>query len=82
MAEEEKWFAGNPDFENNGLAHASDTEAYAGHVSNARELTKRSVESAIKADNKESGAICQANSGAAEAAMEMLRKPNSPQRRR
>ncbi len=68
MAEEQKWFAGNPDFENNGLAQAADTEAYAGRVSKARELTKRSVESAIKADSKESGAIWQANEAVQQAA--------------
>ncbi|MGA2901481.1 MAG: protein kinase, partial [Candidatus Acidiferrales bacterium] len=68
MAEEQKWFAGNPDFENNALALAADTEAYAGRVSKARELTKRSVESAIKADSKESGAIWQANEAVQQAA--------------
>ena len=36
---------------------ASDTEAYAGHLGKARELTKRSVDSAIRADSKENGAI-------------------------
>ena len=68
IAEEQKWFAGNPDFENNGLALAADAEAYAGRVSKARELTRRSVESAIKADSKESGAIWQANEAVQQAA--------------
>jgi len=57
MADQEKWFASQPDYENQGLSLASDTEAYAGHLGKARELTRRSVESAIKADNKETGAI-------------------------
>jgi serine/threonine protein kinase/tetratricopeptide (TPR) repeat protein len=61
MAEQQKWFAGKPDYENLGLALASDTEAYAGHVSKARELTKRAVDSAIRVDSKENGAIWQAN---------------------
>ena len=39
--------------ENYGLALASDTEAYAGHLGKARELTKRAVDSAIRADSKE-----------------------------
>jgi Tfp pilus assembly protein PilF len=56
MAEQEKWFAGKPE-ENYGLALASDTEAYAGHVSKARELAKRAVDSAIRADSKENGAV-------------------------
>jgi serine/threonine protein kinase/tetratricopeptide (TPR) repeat protein len=57
MAEQQQWFAGHPEYENSGLALASDTEAYVGHLSKARELTKRAVDSAIKADTKENGAI-------------------------
>ena len=60
MAEQQRWFAGKPEYENVGLALASDTEAYGGHLAKARELTKRAVESAIRADSKESGAIWQA----------------------
>jgi tetratricopeptide (TPR) repeat protein len=59
MAEQQQWFTGKPE-ENFGLALASDTEAYAGHVGKARELTKRAVDSAIRADSKETGAIWQA----------------------
>ena len=59
MAEQQQWFAGRPE-ENMGLALASDTEGYGGHLSKARELTKRAVDSAIRADNKEDGAIWQA----------------------
>ena len=54
--------------ENFGLALASDTEAYAGHLGKARELTKRAVDSAIRADSKENGAIWQANAALREAA--------------
>ena len=32
MAEQQKWYAGQPDYENNGLSLASDTEAYSGHL--------------------------------------------------
>ena len=67
MAEQQQWFAGKPE-ENLGLALASDTEAYAGHVGKARELTKRAVESAIKADSKETGATWQANAALQQAA--------------
>jgi eukaryotic-like serine/threonine-protein kinase len=55
MAEQQQWFAGKPEYENYGLALASDTEAYAGHLGKARELTKRAVDSAIRADSKENG---------------------------
>jgi serine/threonine protein kinase len=68
MAEQQQWYAGKPDYENDGLALASDTEAYAGHLAKARELTKRAVESAIRADNKETGAIYLANAALQQAA--------------
>jgi tetratricopeptide (TPR) repeat protein/predicted Ser/Thr protein kinase len=68
MAEQQQWFAGKPDYENFGLALASDTEAYSGHVGKARELTKRAVGSAIRSDSKENGAIWQANAALQQAA--------------
>ena len=68
MAEQQQWFAGKPEFENFGLALASDTEAYGGHLGRARELTKRAVDSAIRADSKETGAIWQANAALQQAA--------------
>jgi len=68
MAEQQQWFAGKPDYENFGLALASDTEAYSGHVGKARELTKRAVDSAIRSDSKENGAIWQANAALQQAA--------------
>ena len=68
MAEQQQWFAGQPDYENQGLALASDTEAYGGHLGKARELTKRAVDSAVRADNKEAGAISQANAALQQAA--------------
>ena len=67
MAEQQQWFAGKPE-ENFGLALASDTEAYGGHVGKARELTKRAVDSAVRADSKETGAIWQANAALQQAA--------------
>jgi eukaryotic-like serine/threonine-protein kinase len=67
MAEQQQWFAGKPE-ENEGLALASDTEAYGGHLGKARELTKRAVESAIRADSQENGAIWQENAAVAQAA--------------
>jgi DNA-binding winged helix-turn-helix (wHTH) protein/tetratricopeptide (TPR) repeat protein len=67
MVEEQKWFAGKPE-ENFGLALASDTEAYEGHLGKAQELTKRAVDSSIRADSKENGAIWQAIDAQREAA--------------
>jgi eukaryotic-like serine/threonine-protein kinase len=68
MAEQQQWFAGKPEHENFGISLASDTEAYAGHLGKARELTKRSVDSALRADSKETGAIWQENAALREAA--------------
>jgi DNA-binding winged helix-turn-helix (wHTH) protein/tetratricopeptide (TPR) repeat protein len=67
MAEQQQWFAGKPE-ENAGLSLASDTEAFAGHLGNARELTRRSVESAMRSDSKETAAIWLGNSALREAA--------------
>jgi serine/threonine protein kinase/Tfp pilus assembly protein PilF len=67
MAEQQQWFGGKPE-ENYGLALASDTEAYAGHVVKARDLAKRAVDSAIRADSKENGAVWQENYALHEAA--------------
>jgi eukaryotic-like serine/threonine-protein kinase len=68
MGEQQQWYAGRPDYENEGLALASDTEAYAGHVARARELTKRAVDSAARTDNKENAAIYLTNASLQQAA--------------
>jgi eukaryotic-like serine/threonine-protein kinase len=67
MTEQQQWFAGKPQ-ENFGFSLAADTEAYAGHLGRARELTKRSLDSAIRADSKETGAIWQEIAAQREAA--------------
>ena len=68
MAEQQQWYAGKPTYENYGLALASDTEAYGGHLGKARELTRQGVDSAIRADARENGAIWQAIAAQREAA--------------
>ena len=68
MAEQQQWFASKPQHENVGLALASDNEAYYGHLGKAQELTRRAVDSAVRADSKENGAIWQANTALAQAA--------------
>ena len=69
MAAEQKWLTDNVDAETYGLALAADSEAYAGRVGQARELTRRSVEAAIRTDNKEGGAIWSENAAIWEAAL-------------
>jgi len=76
MGEQQRWLASEQEYEHFGLAFASDTEAYGGHVSKARELTKRAVDSSIRADNKENGALWQAN-----AALQQSAYGNSSQAR-
>jgi len=69
MAEQQQWWGtGGSEFENWGFSLASDTEAYAGHVGKARELTRRAIASAEQADSKENGAIWQAIAAQREAA--------------
>jgi serine/threonine protein kinase/tetratricopeptide (TPR) repeat protein len=66
-SQQQTWFAGQPDAEFLGLSLASDTEAYSGHLRKARFLAKQSVDSAIHADSKESGAIWIENAALREA---------------
>jgi len=68
MAEQQRWYAGRPDYESVGLALASDTDAYRGHLGKAQELTRRAADSAARADSKENGAIWLANAALEEAA--------------
>jgi eukaryotic-like serine/threonine-protein kinase len=68
MVEQEQWFARNQDYKDYGLVFASDTEAYAGHNDKARELMRRAVDSAVRADNKENGALWEANAALQRAA--------------
>jgi serine/threonine protein kinase/tetratricopeptide (TPR) repeat protein len=67
MAEEQQWLMGRPG-ESFGLSLASDTQAYAGQLADARKLTKQSVTSALQADSQETGAIWLENSALREAA--------------
>jgi len=68
MAEQQQWFARRAPVDNLGVQLAADTEAYAGHLTKARELTEQSIESAVRADNKETAAILHAIAAQREAA--------------
>src|SRR5271156_5675706 len=67
MSEELRWFAGNPT-ENIGLSLEADTQAYTGHLAKARDLTKQAVDSALRNDAKESGAMWLENEAIGQAA--------------
>jgi eukaryotic-like serine/threonine-protein kinase len=67
MAEQLQWFAGRPE-ENLGLTLASDTEAYAGHLRQARELSRKAADSALRSELKEDAATWLENAAVREAA--------------
>jgi serine/threonine protein kinase/tetratricopeptide (TPR) repeat protein len=67
MEAQQQWYTTSPATTNVGLALAADTEAYAGHLGKARELTKRAMESAVQADIKENAGVWQAMFAQAEA---------------
>jgi len=67
MLAQQQWYPGTPQ-ETYGLALASDTEAYNGHVGKARELGKQALDSALRADSKETGAVWLENGALRDAA--------------
>jgi eukaryotic-like serine/threonine-protein kinase len=67
-AQEQKWFVDHVAVENAGLSLDSDSDASAGHLSKARERTRQAVDSAVRADSKETGAIWWENAALREAA--------------
>jgi tetratricopeptide (TPR) repeat protein len=67
MAEQLAWLESKPEYTNLGLSLEADTEAYAGHLGKARELTKRAVDSAVQTDNAEAGAMWLDNAALREA---------------
>jgi eukaryotic-like serine/threonine-protein kinase len=68
MEIEQKWFEASPDNANFGLAAASDTEAHAGRLVKARELSRKAANSAVRIDAREGGGIWLENNAIAEAA--------------
>ncbi|MBV9574845.1 MAG: protein kinase [Acidobacteriales bacterium] len=67
MARAVAWGEGKPSDEDPLLSSQSDTEAYRGKLNLARETTRRAVDSAVRADSKETGALWQADSALREA---------------
>jgi serine/threonine protein kinase len=68
MAEQQGWFASEPADEIDGLALAAATEAYAGHVGNAHDLTRRAMDSAMRVGKKEKAAAYLATAAQQQAA--------------
>jgi hypothetical protein len=67
MERQVAWGAGKPGDEDPLLSAQSDTEAYYGRMGRARDFTRRAVDSAVRADSKESGALWQVNAALREA---------------
>jgi eukaryotic-like serine/threonine-protein kinase len=67
MEEQVVWGAGKPGDEDALLSKQSDTEAYYGRLSSARDFSKRAMASAIRADSKEAAAFWQLNAALREA---------------
>jgi eukaryotic-like serine/threonine-protein kinase len=67
MQEQVAWGAGKPGDEDALLSEQSDTEAYYGRMSKARDYTRRAVDSAVRADSKETAALWQVNAALREA---------------
>ncbi|HXZ40768.1 MAG TPA: protein kinase [Terriglobales bacterium] len=67
MARQVAWAAGKPGSEDQLLSFDSDTEAYYGHLSKARDLSRRAVDAAVRDDSKESAALWQINAALREA---------------
>ena len=67
MEKDVAWGAGRPGEEDVMLSTQSDTEAYYGRLTRARDFSRRAVDAAVRADSRETGAIWQANGALREA---------------
>jgi eukaryotic-like serine/threonine-protein kinase len=67
MEQQVAWGAGKPGYEDMLLSVQSDTEAYYGRLSKARDFSRRAVDSAVRADSKETAALWQGNAALREA---------------
>ena len=68
MGNQIAWYEGKPDLQHMILTIEADTEAYGGHLSGARDLTRRAVEVALRAGNSEAAAEWHVNAALREAA--------------
>ncbi len=67
MQEQLNWSSGKPGAEDMMLSTQSDTEAFYGHLAKAREFSQRAVDSATRADARETAAMWRANEALREA---------------
>ena len=67
MAQQLAWGEGKPGAEDPLLSAQSDTEGYYGRLTKARDYSRRAVDSAVRADSKETAALWQVNAAVREA---------------
>ena len=67
MEQELTWAAGKPGDEDPLLSAQSDTDAYYGRLNKARDFSRRAVDSAVRAESKETAALWQVNAALREA---------------
>jgi tetratricopeptide (TPR) repeat protein len=72
MEQQVVWAAGKPGDEDVLLSAQSDTEAYYGRMSKARDFSRRAVESAVRADSKETAALWRVNAALREAELDNI----------
>ena len=57
MSAQTAWFEGRPELADEILNLEQETQAFSGHLHNARALTRKAVDAAVRADNRPSAAI-------------------------
>ena len=57
MAEQIAWLEKQPQYAGKGLAMEADSEAYAGHLRKARQLTQSAVDASLRAESKDDAAM-------------------------
>jgi serine/threonine protein kinase/Flp pilus assembly protein TadD len=67
MQKQLDWASGRPGEEDQMLSLHSDTQAYFGRLSQARDLSRRAVDAAVRGDSNETAALWQANAALREA---------------
>jgi eukaryotic-like serine/threonine-protein kinase len=67
MEQQVAWSAGKPGVEDILLSMQSDTEAYYGRMTKARDYSRRAMDSAVRSDSKEKAALWQVNAALREA---------------
>ena len=67
MERQVAWAAGKPGTEDLLLSFQSDTEAYHGQLTKARDFSRRAVDAAVRSDSKETAGLWQVNAALREA---------------